>query len=132
MVDLFEESDFRPQKPTAEALPVAGSRLRRPGDRISIDLFCSLDDAYDEIASRLRWHPFGPDDQRLPFMSAEDVVAFKLSSHRDKDWVDIRKVLDQMPWPNGYHYRFGGSTKDMQESFAYTLSLIHLSEPTRP
>lgn len=97
LVDLFEEIDFRPQKPTAEALPVAGIRLRRPGDRISIDLFFSLDDAYDEIASRLRWHPFGPDDQRLPFMSAEDVVAFKLSSNRDKDWVDIRKVLEGGP-----------------------------------
>ena len=41
--------------------------------------------------------------------------------------ADIRKVLDQMPWPNGYHYRFGGSTKDMQESFAYALSALGLA-----
>ncbi len=41
--------------------------------------------------------------------------------------ADIRKVLDQMPWPNGYRYRFGGSTKDMQESFAYALSALGLA-----
>ncbi len=41
--------------------------------------------------------------------------------------ADIRKVLDDMPWPSGYHYRFGGSTKDMQESFAYALSALGLA-----
>lgn len=41
--------------------------------------------------------------------------------------ADIRKVLDQMPWPHGYHYRFGGSTKDMEESFAYALSALALA-----
>ncbi len=41
--------------------------------------------------------------------------------------ADIRKVLDAMPWPSGYHYRFGGSTKDMQESFAYALSALGLA-----
>ena len=41
--------------------------------------------------------------------------------------ADIRQVLDKMPWPSGYHYRFGGSTKDMQESFAYALSALGLA-----
>ena len=41
--------------------------------------------------------------------------------------ADIRKVLDATPWPSGYQYRFGGSTKDMQESFAYALSALGLA-----
>jgi HAE1 family hydrophobic/amphiphilic exporter-1 len=32
---------------------------------------------------------------------------------------DIRRVLDGLPWPPGYRYSFGGSTKNMQESAAY-------------
>jgi len=38
--------------------------------------------------------------------------------------ADIRKVLEAHPAPPGYRYRFGGSTKDMQESFAYALSAL--------
>ncbi|WP_088280682.1 efflux RND transporter permease subunit [Ideonella sp. A 288] len=40
--------------------------------------------------------------------------------------ADIRKVLDATPLPPGYAYRFGGSTKDMQESFAYAVSALAL------
>jgi HAE1 family hydrophobic/amphiphilic exporter-1 len=38
--------------------------------------------------------------------------------------ADIRKVLEQAPLPAGYAYRFGGSTKDMQESFAYAVQAL--------
>ncbi|MDH5538590.1 MAG: efflux RND transporter permease subunit, partial [Rhizobacter sp.] len=41
--------------------------------------------------------------------------------------ADIRKVLDATPFPPGYGYRFGGSTKDMQESFQYALSALALA-----
>jgi HAE1 family hydrophobic/amphiphilic exporter-1 len=41
--------------------------------------------------------------------------------------ADIKKVLDQTTWPTGYRYRFGGSTKDMQESFAYAISALGLA-----
>jgi HAE1 family hydrophobic/amphiphilic exporter-1 len=41
--------------------------------------------------------------------------------------ADIRKVLDDIALPPGYSYRFGGSTKDMQESFAYALSALGLA-----
>jgi len=40
--------------------------------------------------------------------------------------ADIRKVLDATPLPPGYSYRFGGSTKDMQESFAFAVSALAL------
>jgi len=40
--------------------------------------------------------------------------------------ADIRKALETHPLPPGYSYRFGGSTKDMQESFAYAVSALAL------
>jgi HAE1 family hydrophobic/amphiphilic exporter-1 len=38
--------------------------------------------------------------------------------------ADIRQILDATPLPPGYSYRFGGSTKDMQESFGYAISAL--------
>jgi HAE1 family hydrophobic/amphiphilic exporter-1 len=38
--------------------------------------------------------------------------------------ADIRKLLETTPLPPGYTYRFGGSTKDMQESFVYAISAL--------
>ena len=38
--------------------------------------------------------------------------------------ADIRKILEATPLPPGYSYRFGGSTKDMQESFGYAISAL--------
>jgi hydrophobic/amphiphilic exporter-1 (mainly G- bacteria), HAE1 family len=40
--------------------------------------------------------------------------------------ADIRTLLDETAFPPGYSYRFGGSTKDMQESFAYAVSALAL------
>jgi len=40
--------------------------------------------------------------------------------------ADIRTLLDATPLPPGYSYRFGGSTKDMAESFAYAVSALAL------
>ena len=40
--------------------------------------------------------------------------------------ADIRRVLAANPLPPGYRYSFGGSTKDMQESFSYALSALAL------
>ena len=38
--------------------------------------------------------------------------------------ADIRKILEATPLPPGYSYRFGGSTKDMQDSFGYAISAL--------
>ncbi len=40
--------------------------------------------------------------------------------------ADLRKLLEATPLPPGYSYRFGGSTKDMQESFVFALSALAL------
>jgi HAE1 family hydrophobic/amphiphilic exporter-1 len=41
--------------------------------------------------------------------------------------ADIRAVLDAMAWPPGYRYSFGGSTKNMQESFTYAVGALALA-----
>jgi HAE1 family hydrophobic/amphiphilic exporter-1 len=41
--------------------------------------------------------------------------------------ADIRKVLDAISWPPGYRYSFGGSTKNMQDSFGYALAALALA-----
>jgi HAE1 family hydrophobic/amphiphilic exporter-1 len=39
----------------------------------------------------------------------------------------IRQVLETMSFPPGYRYEFGGSTKNMAESFSYALSALALA-----
>ena len=41
--------------------------------------------------------------------------------------ADIRKALDEVSWPPGYRYSFGGSTKNMTESFQYALGALALA-----
>jgi hydrophobic/amphiphilic exporter-1 (mainly G- bacteria), HAE1 family len=40
---------------------------------------------------------------------------------------DIRAALDSLAWPPGYRYSFGGSTKNMQESFGYAIGALALA-----
>lgn len=40
---------------------------------------------------------------------------------------DVRKALDAMQLPPGYSYEFGGSTKNMAESFGYAVSALMLA-----
>ncbi|MFM8705453.1 MAG: efflux RND transporter permease subunit, partial [Planctomycetia bacterium] len=41
--------------------------------------------------------------------------------------AEVRRILESTSMPPGYGYRFGGSTKDMQESFAYALSALAMA-----
>ncbi len=41
--------------------------------------------------------------------------------------AEIRRQLDSVAWPPGYRYSFGGSTKNMQESFGYALAALALA-----
>ena len=41
--------------------------------------------------------------------------------------ADIRRVLDGVAWPPGYRYTFGGSTKNMNESFSYAIGSLGLA-----
>jgi hydrophobic/amphiphilic exporter-1 (mainly G- bacteria), HAE1 family len=41
--------------------------------------------------------------------------------------TDIKTILDSVSFPPGYRYQFGGSTKNMNESFAYAISALILA-----
>ena len=41
--------------------------------------------------------------------------------------ADIKKALDEINMPPGYSYQFGGSTKNMAESFGYAVSALALA-----
>ncbi|HEX3139694.1 MAG TPA: efflux RND transporter permease subunit, partial [Rhizobacter sp.] len=41
--------------------------------------------------------------------------------------ADMRKELDAIAWPPGYRYSFGGSTKNMTESFQYAIGALALA-----
>jgi HAE1 family hydrophobic/amphiphilic exporter-1 len=41
--------------------------------------------------------------------------------------ADIKAVLDRTPFPPGYRYTFGGSTKNMNESFQYAVGALALA-----
>ncbi|CAN7279252.1 efflux RND transporter permease subunit [Rhizobacter sp. LjRoot28] len=41
--------------------------------------------------------------------------------------ADIRTVLQDVQWPPGYRYSFGGSTKNMTESFNYAVGALALA-----
>lgn len=83
---------LRPEDDRAEWAPVAGIRLRGDAGDVA-DLFFSVDEHYEVVRRRIRRFPFGSPPRRLPFLSAEDLVVFKLSFNRDRDWVDIRQLL---------------------------------------
>jgi len=41
--------------------------------------------------------------------------------------ADIKRTLDGISWPPGYRYSFGGSTKNMNESFQYAVGALALA-----
>ena len=41
--------------------------------------------------------------------------------------ADVKKVMDQIAMPQGYGYKFSGSTKDMAEAFGYAISALALA-----
>ena len=41
--------------------------------------------------------------------------------------TEIRRALDGIAWPPGYRYTFGGSTKNMTESFQYAVGALALA-----
>lgn len=83
---------YAPETDPSRDPPIAGRRLRRASDPFPLDLFLPLGPGYEEIRSRVRHWPFGPDRVALPFLSAEDLAVFKLSFGREKDWVDLRQI----------------------------------------
>lgn len=74
--------------------PSFGRRLSARDLPFPIDVFVDLDASYHEVAERAVRRPFGPDGEQIPVLGAEDLAVFKLSFGRDKDWVDLRQIVE--------------------------------------
>lgn len=79
----------------AEWLPVAGTRFVRSGEGVTLDVFFSFDDYHLLVLERAVRKPFLHQGQcrDLPFLSANDLVVFKVSFGRGQDWVDIENMF---------------------------------------
>lgn len=80
-----------------EAAGFGGVRFEHEVEPFPVDVFPSLDDRYERVERRVVHHPFGPDGERLPFLSAEDLAVFKLSFGRPQDWVDLEAIATNRP-----------------------------------
>lgn len=97
VIDLLRPLGLEPVTDPDRRMPIAGVQLRRETTRDRCDLFPDLDPRYAEIRARCRTFPFGPDATPLPFLAVEDVVMFKLSFGRPKDWVDLQSLATYNP-----------------------------------
>lgn len=93
-VERFATIGFVALTPAEGWRPISGVRLREPNGNTPIDLFFSIDGEYRGIAERLQPQPFGPDKVPLPFLSLEDLVMFKISFGRLKDWTDLDRLVE--------------------------------------
>jgi HAE1 family hydrophobic/amphiphilic exporter-1 len=70
----------------------------------------------------------GPNQINRRDMSREvNIDANALGRSSGEVSADIRAALDTLAWPPGYRYSFGGSTKNMQESFTYAVGALALA-----
>lgn len=97
VADALEPLGYRSMASCGDALPVAGVRFTHEAEPFPLDVFPSLDDRYDNAERRRVLHPFGPQGEVLPFLSAEDLCVFKLSFGRPQDWVDLQAVAATLP-----------------------------------
>lgn len=94
VVDALGSVAVWPNRDDEDWIPTAGVRFVHEVTGFPVDVFPSIDpEVYAAVERRVVRHPFGPAEASLPFLSAEDLVVFKLSFGRDKDWVDLRSMV---------------------------------------
>jgi hypothetical protein len=67
------------------------AQVRLWWDRTPIDLFLNTTRFHHEAAGRRRWETFM--NQRMPFLSCNDLAVFKAFFNRTKDWADLEEML---------------------------------------
>jgi transcriptional regulator with XRE-family HTH domain len=80
----------------AQADPAAGTRLHQVGETVVIDLFFAFADIHEMILDQAVFKPFIHAGERheLQFLSVDDLVVFKISLGRSRDWADIEAIRD--------------------------------------
>ena len=100
-INLFVGPDRTDDVLAALPRPVAATdtgrmRLERDGqvrlwwNETPIDIFLSTTDYHHEVATRVRWEPFGDDE--LPFLACQDLAVFKAFFDRTRDWADLEDM----------------------------------------
>lgn len=59
-------------------------------DKTPIDMFLNTTGFHHEAAGRRRWETFM--NQRVPFLSCNDLAVFKAFFNRTKDWADLEEM----------------------------------------
>jgi HAE1 family hydrophobic/amphiphilic exporter-1 len=106
---------------------------RTPGDLLNLGLATTL--ASDGTPRIVRFAQvadvspdFGPNQINRRDLNREvEITANFAGRSLGEISADIKQILDRTAFPPGYGYRFGGSTKDMQESFGYALSALAMA-----
>ena len=106
---------------------------RTPGDLLNLGLATTL--ASDGTPRVVRFAQvadvepdFGPNQINRRDLNREvEITANFAGRSLGEVSADIKQILDRTAFPPGYGYRFGGSTKDMQESFGYALSALAMA-----
>jgi hypothetical protein len=95
VVRQFARIDYHPTDDPDRWLPMAGVRFANEANPVVIDVFFSFDDYLHDVLGRAQLFPFLANGTtlRLPFLAADDLVVFKLSFNRPKDWVDIDAMI---------------------------------------
>ncbi len=95
LVAKFERVDFRPMLDRSQWMPSGGVRLLR--DVAIVDLFFAFDDYHRIVLDNASLLPMllpSGNQFEVPIMAADDLVVFKASFNRAKDWVDIGAMID--------------------------------------
>ena len=76
--------------------PTAGVRLHQDGESVVIDVFFAFDPLHAGVIERAVTVPFLCEGVRhdLPVLSAEDLIIFKITIDRPRDWADIGAMAD--------------------------------------
>jgi hypothetical protein len=92
----LEEIGWHADDEDAQSVPAAGTRLHQVDETVVIDLFFAFDDFHEVALDRAVAKPFihAGDRHELQFLSADDLVVFKISFGRSKDWVDIEAMIN--------------------------------------
>jgi len=77
-------------RPADVAGLTADGQARLWWGRTPIDVFLSTTPFHDEVAARVRVHPFAGQD--VPFLGCTDLAVFKAFFDRPKDWVDLAEM----------------------------------------
>jgi hypothetical protein len=58
--------------------------------RTPVDIFLNSTALHEDMADRIRWETLA--EQKLPFLSCQDLAVFKVFFNRTKDWADLEAM----------------------------------------